>query len=699
MWQYSQSSIKQRFEANLSFLQKSMPDLFKVLRDVRFQRLTLSVNEPKQTWDIFDQNRSLYLGDAEHYIREEVDNFCQSFPEDAPINTINPIKRDDYSAPRFFHRHLSQTMARMDFSQIDAKFHHLPETMPILVFSGVGSGVHIQEVLNRKDANVVLIMETDPEALLMSMYMTDWYKIIPNFTREQGRFFNFILINEPNEDKIFKGFWNELVRYVPLFPSLNVFYNHLKSAFHDRIIKRIQAEFRVFITAWGFYDDEANQLNNALHNLRNLMPTLPTQLEPATLHWANQNPAVVVGAGPSLNDRIDWIKANRDRFFLFSAGTALSVLKHHGIVPDLHVEIESDYSTVSHLSHTLDEDYQIPLLAGAVQLNPRVFTLTRKGFLYFKDSTALHAMFGQSCSAQLQGMTPTCTNAATGLATQLGFRNVFLFGMDFGYRSKEETHATGSVYFDKKAPKFLQDSIAQRSSHLKVPSIDGDDLITEPIYNSARDRVEKLISSLVSQYRVFNCSTGAQINGTEVLRTREDFESRLGGPVNAEAYRDALLSETVLISPSEIDSGVHQAESFLKGVCDLMSAELARMPLNRTGLIIALLNMSRALEDHYRKTRTSLYFLVRGTLWHYFNAGVSVAFATVNADQIESHIRIWRDRLTEFLNAWPEHFHWVANRDVPLETDTWLEKRISEPVDDPYFQDLLEHPFRTEADG
>lgn len=692
MWPFSQAQIQDRFRRNMLFLQENMPDLFKKLKEVRFQRLTLSVDETKQRWDIFDGQRSLYLGDGEGYADQEVATFHGYFAQGAAIKSIAPIQKENYGAPRFFHTHLRQTMHLMDYKAMSQHYHLLTDTMPMVVFTGIGGGVHIQRFLAKKDCRIVLIYETDPEALLMSLYLTDWYEIIPKYISKEGRFFNFILVDSKNERAQFVGFWNELIRYVPLFPALNVFYNHLKNAQNDRIIQRIQTEFKVFLTAWGYYDDEANQFNNALHNLRNLIPTLPQKLEPNLTQWAKENPVVIVGAGPSLNKRIDWIKANRQRFFLISAGTSLSILKHHQVIPDLHVEIESDYATHSHLSHTLDENYKIPALAGAIQLNSKVFNLVSKAFLYYKDSTALHAMFGDKTSAKLIGMTPTCTNAATGLALQLGFTKLFLFGMDFGYKDKTKTHATGSVYFNDSAPAILRESIAMRQSEMHIESIDDEVLLTEPIYNSARDRLEKVLYAYNKLSTAYNCSTGAKIESTQVLRTQDDFEALLGDKEDAQAelYRETLLSQTVLLAPSEIEKGVTKALDFMQSACDYVTQEIERMDLDRNGLTITLLKMARRFEDHYRQTKSPLYFLVRGTIWHYFNAGITVAYATHDNAIANQHLKLWQTRFLDFLNKWPQHFDWIAQRNLNPEDDLWLVRHITEPVDDdPFYAQLM----------
>ena len=687
MWKFAPPALQQRFDRNMAFFKESMPAFHKRLLQIELKNVTLSVNGTTEKIDVFNKSQSLYLGDAERQVEAELSEFLNKFQSGAPITTIIPIAPNNYSGPRYFHKHLNTTINRMNHEAIHPRDHLLPDTMPMVFFSGVGCGLQIQRFVERKECQILVVQESNPELFLVSLYLTDWYDFIPQFRKANRKNFNIILTDSDNDEDIFKANWNELIRYTPLFPSLTVFYNHRRQASHDRAISRMQAEFKVFMTAWGFYDDEVNQFNNARHNLHNLVPILHRRLSPA-LSIANiQMNAVVVGAGPSLNERIDWIIEHRDKIVLFSAGTALSVLKHHGIVPDVHVEIESDYATVLHLEHTLSDDYQVPLLVGAIQLNPRVFQMVKHRLMFFKDSTALFELFGKSNSAQLQGMTPTCTNAATGLAIQLGFQNVFLFGTDFGYKDPKSSHATGSVYFDQSAPSYLRQVGQTRAGKMTVPSIDGEPLTTEPIYNSARDRIEKLLELHQKRCSVYNCATGADIKYTHVIRSAEEFESCLGERPVHPGFAQRLLYESTLVPDAELTRGSELLLDFLRDVSEFSIARLNDMEPSRAGLVHTVLQLAFWREDYYRKTRSSLYFFTRGTLWHYINAGVSAAFSTTDEAEIQKHIELWRDGFIDFLVNMPKHFDWVRQRKDSIEEDTWLDKRITESVEDPFVEE------------
>lgn len=689
MWKFRPELVQKRFEKNLTFLKQHMPSLWQRLKDVELNEVTLSFNTKTNKLDLLNKGQSYYLGDCESYIEREVEEFAQQFRPGAPIKTLLPITQNYYSGPRFFHAHLNKTIQQTDQSKMSREHFYLTESIPMIVFMGIGTGLHIEEYLSKRECQVVIIQETNIELIYSSMYLTDWYKIIPKFHSSNDKYFNFVLNSSKNEAQVFHGIWNELIRYSPIFPALSIFYNHRKSAFSDRIIQKIQEEFKVYITAWGFYDDEINQFNNARHNLRHMTPILPQRLSTQSSLAARNGAAVIVGAGPSLNNKISWIKENRESIVLFSCGTALSILKHNDIMPDIHVEIESDYATVLHLKHTLSDTYCPPLLVGAIQLNPKVFQQFQRKVMFFKDSTALYELFGKHCAAQLNGMTPTCTNAGMSLAIQLGFTSLYLFGTDFGYKREEDSHAEGSVYFDKSAPDYLQQVGKNRSGAMLVTDINGELIRTEPIYNAARDRIEKMIDLHQNRISVFNCSEGAFIKGTSIIKDKESFHSKIKDSMRFVDYPERLFYESTVLTRDEVTEGKNTAKDYLSQLSNTITEYLDQMSNDKESFLYTLLRISHMHENFFRKNRNTLYFFTRGSLWHYLNTGISLVYACQSEEVARENMKIWSDGFKEFLELWPKHFEWASNKSEPVDDDDWLNSRITECVSDPFYEQVV----------
>jgi hypothetical protein len=109
----------------------------------------------------------------------------------------------------------------------------------------------------------------------------------------------------------------------------------------------------------------------------------------------------------------------------------------------------------------------------------------------------------------LRGTAHTVTNLAFSVALSLGFRNIYLFGVDLGVY-EDLHHAKDSVYYENK----------DFSKNLKYPNTvegyDGKMLRTNGVLLLAKRSFEENIAFYKETY-VYNCSLGAKIEGAYPL--------------------------------------------------------------------------------------------------------------------------------------------------------------------------------------
>ena len=98
------------------------------------------------------------------------------------------------------------------------------------------------------------------------------------------------------------------------------FYNHLGDGRNGRVIDKLCYNIAADIATWGNYDDEVNQLNQALYNIQN-----SGQFLPKSIPNSGALPVSIVGAGPSLDETLLPLKQLQSRSFIISCGPALSV--------------------------------------------------------------------------------------------------------------------------------------------------------------------------------------------------------------------------------------------------------------------------------------------------------------------------------------------------------------------------------------
>jgi hypothetical protein len=216
--------------------------------------------------------------------------------------------------------------------------------------------------------------------------------------------------------------------------------------------------------------------------------------------------AVIVAAGPSLDEGMETLHRIRDRVVLFSAGTALRALLRNGIVPDFHCELENGEATCAALAEAakFGDLSQITLIASAT-VHPRIPPLFRDTIFYFRDSVSPTQILGRK-HREIYATSPTCANLALTTSGFLGFTDFALFGTDCGTRPGAARHAKGTVYSD--VAKF-EAYDKPRGHLLEVEGNFGGTIYTDNIYDACRVMLADTIRYF--RLRVHNCSDGALI--------------------------------------------------------------------------------------------------------------------------------------------------------------------------------------------
>lgn len=182
-------------------------------------------------------------------------------------------------------------------------------------------------------------------------------------------------------------------------------------------------------------------LNNH-YNFNNLHGVLPKNV-----------PAIIVGAGPSLDKNIDCLKRAKGKACILACDTSLKPLIDHGIIPDLFVVV--DPKKPMELFER-EEIRHIPMIAG---LNvPYKLMEYHQGekILYFDTAIigrVQREVFGDQWNTPqyYMGGIPTGGNvasAAFSAARLMGARTIILVGQDMALTGEKE-HAAGTFQSDR----------------------------------------------------------------------------------------------------------------------------------------------------------------------------------------------------------------------------------------------------------
>ncbi|MBP2241985.1 hypothetical protein J2Z40_002558 [Cytobacillus eiseniae] len=215
--------------------------------------------------------------------------------------------------------------------------------------------------------------------------------------------------------------------------------------------------------------------------------------------------AILIAAGPSLQDDIDFLKKNQNSFHLFSVGSALRALLTNGINPDYTLSI--DASDRNFETHFKGLNYNGTLVYETMS-NSKIQD-GHSGSLIVSKSSADHvtSQFFNDLFTFSQS-SPSVAVYALQVIVYLGFSEIYLVGQDLAlvngnYYSEGIKHHEG---------------MTDLKNELWVKNNEGDLVGTTRSLKIFLDTFEALIKTLPESITIYNLSRyGAKIEGTTYI--------------------------------------------------------------------------------------------------------------------------------------------------------------------------------------
>lgn len=658
--------LEELYLKNLEYFKEKNPNIYEVMTKVTPDNCKITITDNGEI-DLTYKGRQIYGGNAIQYVENEVQEFNQINSSGSRTLAFQLPYPDLYTIPRFFQRHLKETVTTL-YKQAN---HELNNTLKheghydFLVVMGIGLGLHISEILDRLDVQNLLILETEFEFISLSCFFTDWEEIYRKQAPSKGKSITIIAVNNNDKEVEQGSLWNELIKRAPHFPYNTVFYNHGRHKKYGDIIKKISEDQKMYLSLWGYWDDEISQLNNITYNLEKIIQP-NSSLIPSRHSFKWDKPVIVCGSGPSLDKRINQLRSIRDKCILISAGTSLLPLLRNGFKPDFHLEMESDYSVYYSLANIEDKSIlkEIILITG-IQSTPSITSMFKSAHFFVKDSSATGGLF-ESEENKLRDPTPTCVNAAYSFALHYNADEIFLFGTDFGFYEKQENHSKDSIYHikNKYTEKINQRNTRNINNSFKSEGYFGE-CFTTNIYFTTKRRIE--LSSKVKRYshnfNLNNCSDGLIIEGSR--RVEEDVKI----DINIIKEIDTLYEFVKLSRSIDIDVKAVIHKTIKESIQDLSNSIIpALKEMECTSLDISKVcwQISDFLNSAFHKKYGDLSYFIRGSIWHYLLTGYSISYAA-NVEIRKTIIDTWRNRFIDLLERMPIRLDEVLQRGRSLD--------------------------------
>lgn len=679
----------QRKLKNLEYFRKYRPEIYNYFHNYEPTHCELVITPGSTDVDLIDSGHSCYKGLAKEYSRSEAVEFVDKNSNRNVKRSYQPPWFAQKSAKRFAKRFLRKSIEGSTLTPKTYRGYQFDGVFPSVVFLGCGLGYHIEEMVERSDVINAVVFEPDPDRFALSLFTVDWEEICKKF-RARGRSIEFSVASSPDDmEHLKRVIASTVTGLIPLYPYFTFFYNHLVSVELFNLTQELEKELPVLSVNWSDYDTQLFPYRNAYHNFKRDTAVFDPRSEEDDLR-----PLVIVGSGPSLDSRIEDLKAVRERVVVVSAGTSLRALLAHGVRPDYHVELDPSniiYSMLTDVDKTFGLNEIV--LIHCQTVNPQVPGLFDHAIPFFNASSYIASLLGLWGLA-VPGASATCTNAALAVSYLAGARNIFLFGTDYGYIDKNRTHSSRSVYGatqDEGAEQVVSEGVkANRRSAFKIAGVNGSEVLTQADYYTAKQKVEHFIQDVARaevSLSVRNCSDGADIVGAEWLSS-EQFLREIS-EFDGEEFGAAGLFEARCLS---IPASVNVQERYIvvaqefERMCDDLCSILKRAELaNRSDLMVVANEIRSCLyrvgPGSGRRAEPVVqlmsWSMLHGVIQHFLQIGLCHGLAQDESNLV-TFIAHWRNVFVDFLEQAPDHFARVTCSDVRPEEDPWVTSWVEE---------------------
>lgn len=510
--------LEMMFQKNMTFFERAEPTIFKKYRNYTPTKLQMMFT-PDGHIDLVNtelNNSLVYSKDPAEFCQEYVNRY-KLYP-----SRYRVLARTTQALDVENDAHISKMNPMIDYinsKEVTNIIVPLEKEVQFMLVMGIGLGHHITQLLEVTDIKHLCIIEPHEDIFYAALHTLDWHKLYNHFDRAYTTF-NLIVGQRPAEcyEQI-RIYLNQIGLFNAARPN---FFDHLSSPEMKATTTMFFEKLPSLIGAMGYFDDEQISLSHSVANYRNDTPILRNHA--LLSHQYRDKPAFVIANGPSLDKAKDFLLANRDKAIIFSCGTALGSLAKLGIKPDFHIEMERTRPVVEWIETSTDEEFRKDvILLGLNTIHPDTFALFEtKGMGMKSNDLGTHFIcqyIGQDQFVINMALSnPTVGNTGMAFAAALGFNEVYIFGMDFGFAEDGKHHSALSKHYDIDAEHQEDLHLYKHDAegNITLDGNFGNKIVTTAVYSHARISVETLLIQN-KHINCYNTSDGVLIRGSKPI--------------------------------------------------------------------------------------------------------------------------------------------------------------------------------------
>ena len=604
------NEMKNLFKKNLKTLKDFLPGLYKYVKDYQPSNINLTRdNENYLNLRYAHEGNYIYPDNPKKNSHLQVDIY---FNDPHRLISLSD-KTHTQRASLFLHEyHIArfQKMMEEESKTLDSSYQTDHDYIPCMVIIGFGLGYHVEKIVSEHNIANLFIFEPNSDLFYGSLYTIDFYPFLKK-SSDEGRSLTLQIGKDKNT---FINNVGEKLYRRGLFPASKIyFYLHYNSVEANETFEMIRQVIHRIFQGWGFFEDELISIAHTIHNMKSNGKLLKnTSAKKNKLDF----PAIIIGNGPSLDEEIEFIKKNQGHFVIFSSGSSLKPLYKAGIIPDFHVEIERTKAVYDWIMDINDIEYTKKItFLGLNTLYPNTAPLF-KDFIWGLKSgdagqTLIDRVYGENTFTHFGQCTATVVNGALEMAIFSGFKKIFFFGVDMGFKDPNYHHSKNSSYLEKNN-KFFQKEIRQG---LKLPGNFSPEIHTNNDMDHSRFCLEEQIKEH-DDVHYFNCSDGVKISGALPLKSKDIQLEKIDSKEKTDCLNKIISTQVTdlnIRNNNKLDFYFNEMISDIEGFINLLQESLLQYPKNREELGLYFLQQFSWIHD-LRQRDPLLSVMLSGTV-------------------------------------------------------------------------------------
>ena len=523
------------------------------------------------------------------------------------------------------------------------------------IFIGTLLGRHIPLILKKTNAKNFFVCERNLEIFRLSLFVVD-YSILAR----DGRTVVFSIMDEKYQfnakgsDFLRNAYHqNNIIKYFTT--DFNV------SEYFDEIMDSIVSEQTEGFNYYMMLDNVAKLALNRISKYK----VIQRELVKENKLGIQNKPVLYIGAGPSLDQNIDWIFKNKAKFIIVSMAAACKKLIAHDIIPDIVGTLDPQYKVLNdiHFTNEIIEKLKNSIILASINTDQRILDKFNQELLFLFE-----VIFTINHKSKVENGYSIGEILGT-ILINLGIEKIYLLGIDLAINQETgETHVSGyetSSKFNLENIKtsLEKDLFSVRGDLVKVKGNFKEEVYTTRLFNSSLNTFSLSCETLKKQNQnIYNFSkSGAYINGTEALEIN-DFDFDLFANIDKKDFSEQLKKDFMSISDAYITKEVLRdllrEKEYLDEIKKDFLEEEHKFDTTEDFLEYFLEMEKRLLIPEFNTTFTTSIFSF------YFRATTPYVFYCLNDKKLKKesekingitkilkkHLILLVDRYTEYIN-------------------------------------------------